>query len=147
MAIRSDQVKSVSMISISENSNSLAIVVSVKNYEAVIISLLDSADEHQVVAHLNNVPPLEVGDQVLLVMTTQGLVVTGCIRQPSESALEGLTYKNGKLNLRAGKSVKIQSGPAFIELSASGKIKVDGKSIYSISEGRHKIQGGTIELN
>ncbi|VAW76164.1 hypothetical protein MNBD_GAMMA12-1835 [hydrothermal vent metagenome] len=147
MAIRSDQVHSVSNLPVSENANSLATVESVKNYEAIMVSLLDSADQHKVIAHLNNVPPLEVGDQILVVATVQGMVVTGRIRQQSESAVDGLTYKDGKLNLRAGKSIKIQSGPAFIELSASGKIKVDGKSIYSISEGRHRIQGGTIELN
>jgi len=147
MAIYGDSVHSVLTLPVPANVNSLATVVAVNNYEAVMITLPDSSDEHKVIAHLNNVPPLEVGDQILVTGTKQGLVVTGCIRNESESALDGLTYKNGKLNLRAGKSVKIQSGPALIELTATGKIKIDGKNIYSISEGRHRLQGATIELN
>ncbi len=147
MAMHNNIKHSVLTLETSENLNSLATVVLVSHYEAMFVTLPGSSQEYKIVAHLNNVPPLQEGDQVLVLNTQQGLVVTGCIRAESESPLDGLSYKNGKLNLRAGKSIKIQSGPAVIELTADGKIKIDGKNIYSISEGRHRLQGATIELN
>jgi len=147
MVIRNSQTYPVLTLAVAENLNSLATVVLARNHEAVLVTLPDSGQQHEIIAHLNNVPPLQEGDQVLVLSTKQGLVVTGSIRSESESPLDGLSYKDGKLNLRAGKSIKIQSGPAIIELTASGKIKIDGKNIYSISEGRHRLQGATIELN
>jgi len=125
----------------------IAIVLDVIDDQAEMVQLFDSTNEVIIFAHLNNVPPLNIGDQVLVVHTSQGYVVTGRLRTEFESALDGLSVENGMLTLTAGKSIKIQSGDAVIELTAKGKIKIDGKNIYSISEGRHRLQGSTIELN
>jgi len=131
--------------------NYIARVAEVLNHQALSIELSDTeniAEKYiEITAHLNNVPPLKVGDQVLVTATAKDYIVTGRLRTEEESPLDGLTYSDGKLNLCAGKGIKIQSGDATIELTAQGKIKIDGKNIYSISEGRHRLQGSTIELN
>lgn len=146
MANKTEHIFSIINAPVADSSNAIATVEAVDQYEATLVKT-SNCNTSQVVAHLNNVPPLSVGDKVLVIATPQGIVVTGRLRSKSESPLEGLIYQDGKLCLRAGKSVKIQSGHAQIELTATGKIKIDGKNIYSISEGRHRLQGSTIELN
>ncbi|VAW70707.1 hypothetical protein MNBD_GAMMA12-2381 [hydrothermal vent metagenome] len=131
--------------------NCIARVAEVSNHQALLIEFSgveNTAERYiEITAHLNNVPPLKVGDQVLVTATEQDYIVTGRLRTEEESPLDGLTYSDGKLNLLAGKAIKIQTGDAVIELTATGKIKIDGKNIYSLSEGRHRLQGSTIELN
>ena len=125
----------------------IATVKSVQQYEAVSVAIPGEPGELPIVAHLSDVPPLRAGDTIVVLGTDQGLVVSGRLRKESESPFDGVSCKDGKLQLQAGKSICIKSGHAMIELTASGKIKIDGKSIYSLSEGRHRLQGSTIELN
>ncbi|VAW81744.1 hypothetical protein MNBD_GAMMA12-2569 [hydrothermal vent metagenome] len=123
----------------------IARVVDIISQEADYIEI--NKISYQVIGHLSTVPPLVEDDMVLVMLTAKGYVVTGRMRADDEYASYGVVEEDGKLLLSAEKYIKLETGSSTIELTSKGKIKVDGKDIYSISEGTHRIQGATIELN
>jgi len=123
----------------------IAKVIETVSREALIIEI--NSEVFEVIGHLSTVPPLAADDLVLVVLTKNGYVVSGLMRAAGELPSSGIIEKDGKLFLNAKKGIKIETGDACIQLTSKGKINVDGKNIYTISEGRHRLQGATIELN
>ena len=123
----------------------IAIVMDTIAEEAISVDI--NGNTVDVVAHLQNVPPLAPKDRVLIVATSEGYVVTGLLRKVDEPAYQGVLQKDGAISINAKNGITIETGDARIELTAKGKINVDGKNIYTISEGLHRIQGAKIELN
>lgn len=93
------------------------------------------------------VPKLKVGQQVLVLETEQGIGILGCWQSAGEQTKAHIDLENGNLQLGATESITLKTGASSIEVHANGKIRVDGKDIYSIAEGPLRLQGSIIELN
>ncbi|MFV1992449.1 MAG: hypothetical protein ACC635_00980 [Acidiferrobacterales bacterium] len=93
------------------------------------------------------VPKLKPGQQVLVLETGQGVGILGCWQAAGEQTKAHIDLQNGNLRLDATESITLKTGASSIEVHANGKIRVDGKDIYSIAEGPLRLQGSIIELN
>lgn len=92
-------------------------------------------------------PKLENGQKVLVLETEQGAGVLGCWQSADDNSNAQITVQNGCLRIEATESVVLKSGDSSIEINKHGKIRVDGKDIYTIAEGPLRLQGSIIELN
>jgi len=93
------------------------------------------------------IPKLKRGQQVLVLETDQGVGILGCWLSAGEQTKAHIDLQDGHLQLDATKSITLKTGASSIEIHANGKIRVDGKDIYSIAEGPIRLQGSIIELN
>lgn len=126
----------------------LAEVVEAEDGEALNIYLPELNKEVNVFAHSASVPSICVGDNVLVEQVESHYVVTHRLRIKGESPQKGFSQKsNGQLEINSDSGIVIQSNGSKIEIQQDGRIKVDGKEIYSIATGKQRLQGATIELN
>lgn len=101
-----------------------------------------------VYAHGSEVTHLQDGDQVLVLLATQGAIVMQRLRKPGERPQRGFSIQpDGRLQLHNNKGITLKTDKAKIEIRADGRLYVDGKEIYAIADGMHRLQGATIELN
>lgn len=124
----------------------IAAVAAVEQGQALSLILADGRIR-DVLAHLSEVPVLKSGDRVLVQEVAEGLIVTGRLRAPEEGPRPLVRDASGRLVLESSASVCLQAGAACIELTPDGRIRVDGKEIYSIASGRLRLQGATVEIN
>lgn len=92
-------------------------------------------------------PMLASGQQVLVLETGEGVGILGCWQPANEMTKAQIEIQDGRLHINATESIILNSGNSSIEIRADGKIRVDGKDIYSIAEGPLRLQGSIIELN
>lgn len=93
------------------------------------------------------IPKLKAGQQVLVLETEQGVGILGSWLSAGEKPKAQIDLQEGRLQLDATESITLKTGASSIEIHANGKIRVDGKDIYSIAEGPQRLQGSIIELN
>ena len=135
-------------ISILANRSWNAEVVEIEHFEATNVYLPALNKEVNIYAHSASVPPLKVGDMVLVECIESNYIVTHRLRQHSERPQCGFTVNNdGVLEVSNANGILIQANQSRIEVKKDGQIFVDGKEIYSIAGGKHLLQGTTIELN
>lgn len=104
--------------------------------------------EQAVTAHLDTVTPLAPGDQVLVEMLPDGVVVLGRLRRSGEPpALPVRQDDQGRLLIEHGEGVILRASGNAIELRADGAVLVNGRAIQAVAERQHRLQGATIELN
>lgn len=125
----------------------LATVVDVVNGEARSVLLPGEFDPCLVSGHFSQVPILKPGDRVAVMQTAAGPVIMSRLRAQGETPQPLVLNEAGKLTVEAPGGICLKSGESRIEITAEGRIWVDGKEIYSISSGRMRLQGSTIELN
>ncbi len=123
----------------------IATVTEAQNGEAVKIELADRTAP--VCGHFGEVPVLKKGDRVAVMLTADGAVIMSRLRNQGEMPRPLVLDEDGRLLVEAAGGICLQSGESKIEITADGRIWVDGKEIYSISSGRMRLQGSTIELN
>ncbi len=127
---------------------SIAEVIEVEHFEATNIYLSELNEEVNVFAHSSSVPALAVGDSVLVECIASNYIITHRLRSKGEAPHQGFTLNDdGSLQVKNADGILIQSNASKIEIQKDGRIMVDGKEIYSISDGKHRLQGATIELN
>jgi len=93
------------------------------------------------------IPKLKKDQQVLVLETELGVGILGCWQPAGEQTKARIDLQDGNLQLDATKSITLKTGASSIEIHENGKIRVDGKDIYSIAEGPQRLQGSIIELN
>ena len=125
----------------------IATVAEVINGEALSVLLPGEALPQRVSGHFSAVPMLKPGDRVAVMQTADGPVVMSRLRAPGEIPQPLVLNEEGRLTVDAPGGICLTSGDSRIEITADGRIWVDGKEIYSISSGRMRLQGSTIELN
>lgn len=125
----------------------IATVVEVANGEALSVMLPGELEPSMVSGHFSEVPVLKTGDRVALMQTAGGPVIMSRLRARGETQQPLVLNDAGKLTVEAPGGICLKSGESRIEITADGRIWVDGKEIYSISSGRMRLQGSTIELN
>lgn len=127
----------------------LAVVCEAHSGQATFVGeLTDGDDVMKVTGHASEVPPLEVGDRVAILVLDEGAVVTHRLRGNGERPRLGLAANaDGSVMLEAARGITIRTTRAQIELRGDGRIVVNGREIYALADGLHRLQGATIELN
>ncbi len=125
----------------------IATVVEVAGGEAQSVLLPGDIDPQRVSGHFSDVPVLKAGDRVALMQTAGGPVIMSRLRGCGETPAPLVLNEAGRLSVEAPGGICLKTGDSRIEITPSGRIWVDGKEIYSISSGRTRLQGATIELN
>ncbi len=128
-----------------QGQTAIATVVDTENGEALTVAI--TGEQLTVVGHFGEVPILKSGDRVAVMQAEDGVIVMSRLRSPGESPLPLALDQDGRLEIEAAGGICLKSGESRIEITADGRIWVDGREIYSISEGRLRLQGSTIELN
>ncbi|VAW94444.1 hypothetical protein MNBD_GAMMA21-2123 [hydrothermal vent metagenome] len=132
-----------------ENSRAtIAEVIEVEHFEATNIYLPNLNKEVNVYAHSSSVPELSVGDMVLVEYIDTLYIITHRLRSKGEAPQQGFALNDdGSLQVKNADGILIQSNASKIEIQKDGRIMVDGKEIYSIADGKHRLQGAIVELN
>ncbi|OOG27887.1 hypothetical protein B1C78_02650 [Thioalkalivibrio denitrificans] len=126
----------------------LATVTAAHEGEATAVQPHGTEAPLPVAAHASHVPPLEPGDQVIVASTAEGLVMISRLRRPGERPSQGFSVnEDGSLSVASDRGITIRTARAAIELRADGRLCVDGREIYAVADGLHRLQGATIELN
>jgi hypothetical protein len=126
----------------------VAYVEQTESGEATQVFIPSLQKSISVFAHSSEVPHLHNGDQVLVMLTEQGAIVTQRLRKPGERPQQGFSVQpDGRLLLHNKTGITLETDETKIELRADGRVYIDGKEIYAIADGKHRLQGATIELN
>ena len=116
--------------------------------EAINVFVIAMQQSFPVFAHASEIPPLQKDDTVLVLLTMQGVIVMSRLRKPGEQPQQGFSVQqDGRLQLHNKNGVTLKTDKAKIEIRSDGRVYVDGKEIYAIADGKHRLQGATIELN
>ncbi len=97
--------------------------------------------------------PASVGARVTLLLPASGSpVVTGVVRPAGSPALAGaapaqVVLDGETLVLEAQREIVLRCGKASIHLTREGKVVIRGADLLEASTGRHRIRGGTVEIN
>ncbi len=100
-----------------------------------------------VAGHLSQVEALKVGDRVLILKVTMGLVIAGRLRSPTAIPAPRLEAQKGRLILEAAQSVCLQAGQSMIEVHADGRIQIYGRQITGQATGNIGLHSPIIKLN
>ena len=126
----------------------VATVSDMENGEAIAVHVDGFDCDLVVVGHDTNLPPLNIGDHVIVLHTDVGAIVTSRLRQPGEGPTTAFRIReDGSLEVHAQHGIVIRTDTARLEIRQDGRVFVDGKEIYAIADGLHRLQGATIELN
>lgn len=126
----------------------LAEVIEVEGGEATNIFLPERNREVNVYAHSTSVGFLEVGDAVLVQNIQSNYIITHRLRLKGEAPQQAFSInENGSLEINSADGIVIKSNESRLEIRKDGRIFIDGKEIYAIADGKHRLQGATIELN
>ena len=91
-----------------------------------------------------------VGSAVTLLLPSNGSapVVSGIVRAASAGAAGVQVVVDGeRLLLEADREIVLQCGKSSITLTREGKVVIRGADLLEASTGRHRIKGGTVEIN
>ena len=126
----------------------IATVEEVEAGEASCVFVIGLQRSFAVISHASELPPLQKDDQVLVLLSAQGVIVMQRLRKPGERPQQGFSVQqDGRLQLYNVNGLTLKTDKAKIEIRADGRIYVDGHEIYAIADGKHRLQGATIELN
>jgi hypothetical protein len=91
-----------------------------------------------------------VGSAVTLILPSNGSapIVNGIVRTKAAGADGVQVVLDGeRLLLEAEREIVLQCGKASITLTREGKVVIRGADLLEASTGRHRIKGGTVEIN
>lgn len=119
----------------------LAEVIEVEDGEATNIFIPELDREVNVYAHSTSVAILEVGDTILAQNIQSKYIVTGRLRRKGETPQQGFSIKDdGSLEIKCADGIVIKSNQSRLEIQSDGRVFIDGKEIYAISEGNHRVE-------
>ncbi|MEJ2452862.1 MAG: hypothetical protein P8103_01715 [Candidatus Thiodiazotropha sp.] len=131
----------------SHQQSTIATVLEVSQGKAARVVIMGETTPVEVMAHATSVPWLEKDDQVLIVLTPQGLIVTHRLRRPQETPSVGFDIRDGVAHLDKVRAIQLKAGKSTLELNADGRIRLDGSEILSWAEHRITQCAATIEIN
>jgi hypothetical protein len=91
-----------------------------------------------------------VGSSVTLLLPSDGSppIVNGVVRAAAPVADGVQVVLDGeRLLLEADREIVLQCGKSSITLTREGKVVIRGADLLEASTGRHRIKGGTVEIN
>jgi hypothetical protein len=129
-----------------EPSTSIALVVKTCQGEAT--KLTDQQNrEIPLRGHLSDVPWLEVGDEVVIVDSQDGAIVSGRLRRAGELPAATLSVDAKTIRLMDDRPLCIQIGESRLELMPDGRVRVEGKEVTQMATGSMMLLSPVIEVN
>jgi hypothetical protein len=126
----------------------LAIVDEVDNGRAKTVVWQQKSEKPiSVYGHLSHVPNLKPFDEVLIIETDKGIVITGVLAEKAQAPAALITQEGKAVVIRCESAIRLENPHANIELSADGKVIIEGKAIYQQSDSLMSLKGHPIELN
>lgn len=101
----------------------------------------------QVAGHLDCAAALKPGDLACVAATAEGVVVLGRLRAANEAPAALPRETGGRVEIAAQHSVLIRAGASRVEIRADGSIRLDGREVHQVAEGRLSLLGATVEIN
>lgn len=106
-------------------------VLETENSEATNIYLPALNREVNVYQHSDSVPPLHVGDHVLVECIDSRYIITHRLRTQKHSPQHSFMLKNdGMLAIKTLDGIRVQTSSLSVEVSKDGRIVVNGEEIY-----------------
>jgi hypothetical protein len=129
-----------------EQPTSTALVVETRQGEAT--KLTDPQNrEIPLRGHLSDVPWLEVGDEVVIVETADGAIVSGRLRRAGELPAATLSVDTKTIALMGDRPLCIQVGESRLELMPDGRVRLEGKEVTQMASGSMTLLSPVIEVN
>ncbi len=129
-----------------EQSSTIATVIKTRQGEATIIK-----DQHggniSLLGHLSDVPWLEEGDQVVVILTEDGGIISGRLRRVGELPQSAFSVANNAMTLIADRPLRIKVGESLLELTPNGQIRVNGREISQLAGESMRLLSPVIEVN
>lgn len=122
-------------------------VLDASNGAAIRVRDRASGQCFQVAGHLDCAGALAPGDRACVAATAQGVVVLGRLRSPAEAPAALPREAGGRVEIAAAHSVLIRAGASRIEICADGSIRLDGREVHQVAEGRLSLAAATVEIN
>jgi len=101
----------------------------------------------KVAGHLDCAGAVGPGDLACVAVTAQGAVVLGRLRSATEGPAALPREAEGRVEIAARHSVLIRAGASRIEICADGSIRLDGREVHQVAEGRLSLLAATVEIN
>ena len=127
----------------------IAVVTNVQNNLPVSVEI--NQQNYIVSGYLSPVsgmaPSAVIGDQVLVSLTQNGLLIHGVITPAGEPIRASFGFVEGKLVIEAQGAVLLKSGHSSIEMSEAGAIRIDGKNVRTVAKQVLTFLSSKINLN
>jgi len=124
----------------------LAVVQEVRKGMAVKLLGADNLPV-MVRGHLSDVPWLDVGDEVLVVSTPEGAIITGRLRRLGEPPQMSLPVEEDQIRLVADRPIYLQAGNSQIAILPDGSVRIDGREISTVAQENLRLLAPMIEVN
>ncbi|MCU7843216.1 MAG: hypothetical protein KZQ93_05185 [Candidatus Thiodiazotropha sp. (ex Monitilora ramsayi)] len=129
-----------------EQATSIALVVETQQGEALKLTDQQNRDI-PLRGHLSDVPWLEVGDEVVIVDSDEGAIVSGRIRRVGELPAATLSVDDKTMALVGDRPLYIQVGESRLELMPDGRVRIEGKQVTQVAAGSMTLLSPVIEIN
>jgi hypothetical protein len=140
-----NKVKEISQKSVASPSD-IAMVIESNNGEASKLSERHNR-EIPLRGHLSHVPWLEAGDEVLIVDTPEGAIISGRIRRAGELPQATLSVQANAIALMGDRALRLQVGESQFELLPDGQVRIQGKVISQVAADSLHLFGPVVEVN
>lgn len=124
-----------------------AVVTTAQDGDALAVCCDETGAICEVYAHLARASHLRPGNAVLMYRVKDKAIMIDRFRQEGERPAPGISEVDGKLCIEASKSIVLKAGKSRVELTADGRIRVDGQEIYQLADGLLRLRGATLEIN
>ncbi len=124
----------------------IALVMETRQGEATKLTGLHDR-EIPLRGHLSDVPWLEVGDEVVIVETADGAIVSGRLRRAGELPVASFSVDAETIKLMGDRLLCIQIGESRFELLPNGRVRLEGKEVTQLATGSMSLLSPVIEVN
>lgn len=103
--------------------------------------------ELAVAGHFRSAGHLQPGDTVGYMNTPDGALIVDRLRREGEGPSADIQEENGHVVVSAGQSLTLMAGGSRLEISADGRIRIDGNEVQQNAHGRLALRAPSVELN
>jgi hypothetical protein len=97
--------------------------------------------------HNSHVPWLDVGDEVSLLDTPDGAMITGRSRRTGEHPPAAFSFQADALELTSDRPLRLRAGESCITLLPDGRIRIEGKVLDQVAQETVRLLGPVVEVN
>jgi hypothetical protein len=97
--------------------------------------------------HHSHVPWLDVGDEVTLLDTPEGPMITGRRRRTGEHPPATLSFQADAIELTSDRPLRLRAGESCITLLPDGRIRIEGKVLDQVAQETVRLLGPVVEVN
>jgi hypothetical protein len=97
--------------------------------------------------HQSHVPWLDVGDEVSLLDTHEGAIISGRSRRAGEHPPATLSFQADAVELTSDRPLRLRAGESCITLLPDGCIRIEGKVLDQVAQETVRLLGPVVEVN